>query len=146
MTTALDVANYFLHKAAEEDQELLSNLKLQKLVYYAQGLHLTLHGIPIFGDQIKAWDYGPVVPKLYARFKVHGAGGIPVDPTFDPPTIKGKVRAFLDEVYSVFAQFSALRLMEFTHTDQCWKDAHPNGVITNDSMRIALKKYLKHDS
>ena len=37
--TASDIANYFLFKAGK-DQELLSNLKLQKLIYYAQGIHL----------------------------------------------------------------------------------------------------------
>ncbi len=144
MATALDVASYFLLKAEEEGQELLSNLKLQKLVYFAQGLHLAVHGTSIFRDQIKAWDYGPVVPSLYGTFKHYGAGGIPVDPSFDPATIGEKTRQFLEEVLSVFGQFSAVRLMEFTHDDQCWKDAYPNGVITNDSMRVSLKRYIKN--
>jgi uncharacterized phage-associated protein len=140
--TALDIANYFLYKAAK-DEELLSNLKLQKLVYYAQGIHLADCGTPIFKDIIKAWAYGPVVPGLYKAYKEYGAGAIPADKSFDPKSIDKDTREFLDEIYKVFGQFSATRLMDFTHTDQCWKDAHPNGIITHKSMQGCLKKYLK---
>ena len=142
--TAHDIANYFLFKAAKEE-ELLSNLKLQKLVYYAQGIHLAHYGTPIFRDIIKAWAYGPVVPTLYRVYKQYGAGGVPADESFNPKNIDKDMREFLDEVYKAFGQFSATRLMDFTHTDQCWKDAHPNGIISHKSMQESLKKYLKND-
>ena len=56
--SAFDIAKYFLHKAqaaTEEDQELISNLKLQKLVYYAQGLHVAIYGKPLFSEKVEAW-------------------------------------------------------------------------------------------
>jgi uncharacterized phage-associated protein len=140
----LDIANYFLFKAAKEE-ELLSNLKLQKLIYYAQGIHLAYQGTPIFKDIIKAWAYGPVVPGLYRAYKKYGAGGIPADESFNPKSIDKDMREFLDEIYKAFGQFSASRLMDFTHTDQCWKDAHPNGIISHKAMQESLKKYLKSD-
>ena len=142
--TALDIANYFLFKAAGEE-ELLSNLKLQKLVYYAQGIHLAYDGTPLFKDIIKAWTYGPVVPGLYKVYKEYGAGAIPADESFNPKNIDKDTKKFLDEIYKVFGQFSATRLMDFAHTDQCWIDAHPNRIITHKSMRESLKKYLKND-
>ena len=138
----MDIAKYFLLKG-EKDGELLSNLKLQKLVYYAQGLHLTLNGTPLFYEQIKAWDYGPVVPELYFHYKDYGASGIPADPSFNPKLVEKKIRDFLDEIYEVFGQFSALRLMDLTHSDQCWIDAHPGKIITHKAMINDLKKYLK---
>lgn len=138
-----DIANYFLFKA-ERDNELLSNLKLQKLIYYSQGLHLALFGIPIFTEKIRAWNYGPVVPELYAAYKEYGAGGIPCDDKFDPKSIDKKTRSFLKEVYEAFGQFSAVRLMGLSHTDQCWRDAHPNKIITHKAMQNDLKKYLKN--
>ena len=140
---ALDIANYFLFKAGK-DGELISNLKLQKLVYYAQGIHLALYGKPIFNDPIKAWTYGPVVPSLYGRYKKHGMGNVPLDPSFDPKKIDQKTKDFLDEIYTAFGQFSATRLIDFTHSDQCWKDAHPNKIITHKAMQESLKKYLKN--
>ncbi len=141
--SALDIANYFLFKAQQEDQELLSNLKLQKLVYYAQGINLAMRSKPLFGDSIEAWNYGPVVPVLYHLYKPHGAGCIPADPEFDPSSIDQNTVEFLDEIFEAFGQFSAIRLMEIAHGDKCWKDAGPGEVISHDAMEKCLKKYLK---
>jgi len=142
--SALKIANYFLYKA-QEDQELLSNLKLQKLIYYAQGLHIAIFNKPLFREKIKAWIYGPVVPKLYQIYKDYGTTGIPADPKFNPSSIDEKTRDFLDEIYEAFGQFSAIRLMELAHADQCWIEAGINNEITCEAMCKDLKKYIKNE-
>ena len=143
--TVFNIADYFLFKA-EQDQERLSNLKLQKLVYYSQGLHLVVFdGKPLFDEQIEAWTYGPVVPELYRKYKVYEAGGIPADDNYDPLNIDEETRDFLDEVYDVFGQFSAVRLMDICHGDDCWRSAHTNAVIPLDAMKKDLRKYLKDE-
>ena len=146
--SALDIANYFLCKAqeaTEEDQELISNLKLQKLVYYAQGLYMAVYGKPLFSDRIEAWTYGPVVPELYHHYKKNGSKGILADKTFNHSMINEKTKKFLDEIYEVFGQFSAFRLMNLAHSDQCWIDAGTRNEITCVSMGNCLKKYLRND-
>lgn len=141
---AKDIANYFIFKAqGEGGGELISNLKLQKLIYYSQGLHLVIHGSPLFSDEIRAWAYGPVVPELYNAYRRYGAGGIPPDPKFNVDLIDKDTREFLDEIYEVFGQFSAIRLMQITHSDECWVRAHPNKVIAHKAMKDTLVKYLK---
>lgn len=143
--SAFDIAKYFLLRAQNEGQELLSNLKLQKLVYYAQGLYLAMNDKPLFKDKIEAWNYGPVVPNLYHHYKECGASGIPADPDFSPAEVIGKkIIDFLDEIYGCFGQFSAIRLMEIAHSDKCWKEAGIGNEISLDSMKKCLKKYLKH--
>lgn len=140
-----DIADYFLGKAYRDD-ECLSNMKLQKLIYYAQGLHLIFYGSALFPEQIKAWEHGPVVPQLYHKYKKFGASGIPIDILAKEPSIKKDTKKFLDEVYSVFGQFSATRLRDITHSDECWKEARPtNGTITHDAMRKSLRKYVKKE-
>lgn len=144
---AQDVANYFLWKAQNAQdgaQELLSNMKLQKLVYYAQGLHLVLKNKPLFEEEIEAWTYGPVVVELYHAYKQHESTGIPVDSEFNPLSIDEETRDFLDEIFDVFGQFSAIRLMEITHSDDCWKNAGSGNVIEHESMKRCLRKYLKN--
>ena len=144
--SAFDIANYFLFKAqeaTEEDQELISNLKLQKLVYYAQGLHVAIYGGPLFSDKIEAWTYGPVIPELYHYYKVHSSNGIRADESFDPSLIDEDTQQFLDEIYEVFGQFSAIRLMNLAHSDQCWINAGIGNEITCDAMGEDLKKYIK---
>ncbi len=133
--TALDIANYFLFKAQQEEQELLSNLKLQKLIYYAQGLYLAMNDEPLFADSIEAWKYGPVVPNLYHEFKKYGTGGIPAPEGFDPSFIDNETLEYLDAIFDFFNQYSAIRLMEFAHEDQCWQDTQQGEKITWDLMR-----------
>ena len=66
MHTALDVAKWFLTynkiMMDSDGAEYISNLKLQKLLYYAQGTFLAVTGFPLFDDAIEAWTHGPVVP------------------------------------------------------------------------------------
>src|SRR5260363_307462 len=61
MVSVFDVANYFLTLVEEEVGDALSNLKIQKLVYYAQGFHLALFSRPLFENAIEAWTHGPVI-------------------------------------------------------------------------------------
>src|SRR5260364_350033 len=77
MVSVFDVANYFLTLVEEEVGDALSNLKLQKLVYYAQGFHLALFSRPLFENAIEAWTHGPVIPGLYHAYKQYGAGALP---------------------------------------------------------------------
>lgn len=142
--SAFDIAQYFLCKAQESDQELLSNMKLQKLVYYAQGLHLAVNDAPLFKEKIEAWTYGPVVTELYHAYKPYGASGIPAPEDFDLLSIDENTQEFLDEIFDIFGQFSAIRLMEITHADQCVADAEAGEEITPESMKECLKKYLKN--
>lgn len=73
----LAIANKLLASATDYDGgELMSNMKLQKMLYYQQGYHLAAFGTPLFDEDIEAWMYGPVVPCVYDHFKKFGAGGI----------------------------------------------------------------------
>jgi len=66
--TAQDVTDLMLYWA-NRDGDLISNLKLQKLLYYAQAWHLVNFDVPLFGDSIEAWDFGPVIPNVYRQYK-----------------------------------------------------------------------------
>jgi len=56
----------------------VSNLKLQKILYFIQAEFLVVKGIPCFEEEIIAWGFGPVVLEVYHEYKVYGAAGIPV--------------------------------------------------------------------
>jgi len=139
MLTARQVAAYFLSLVDDEVGDSLSNLKLQKLVYYAQGFHLALTGEPLFEDPLEAWEHGPVVPSLYRGFKQHGAEPIPAPENgFDFAAYPKDVRELLDEVFSVYGQFSASKLRNLTHEESPWKEAYaiaPSTAISLQSMK-----------
>ena len=87
MHTASQVAKWFLaHNRMvmiDEGGENISNLKLQKLLYYAQGSFLAVTDKPLFEDNIVAWCHGPVVESVYHEYKSNGSNGIPFDECFD---------------------------------------------------------------
>lgn len=139
MISCHDVANYFLTLNDEEVGELISNLKLQKLVYYAQGFYLAVMGENLFEDTIEAWAHGPVIPALYHEYKEYGSGVIPIPPDFDPGIIDSETRSLLDEVYSVFGQFSGWKLRNMTHEEPPWIEAYAGNKIIKKS---SMKKYF----
>ena len=143
MLSAQRVADYFLTRVKEEEGDLISNLKLQKLLYYAQGFHLALFDDPLFPEPIEAWNHGPVVPEIYHRYKEFGSNALPQPEDFDSARYSGEVTGFLDEVYNVYGQFSAWKLRQMTHEEPPWKEAYAfRGVISLDSMKKFFKTQL----
>lgn len=118
MSSVFDVANYFLLLDDNNDGEGISNLKLQKLCYYAQGFHLAIFNTPLFNEEIEAWAHGPVVPELYHRFKVFG--GSSITPESYPICLTHQQRQLIEEVYTVFGQYSAWKLRNMTHDEPTW--------------------------
>ena len=53
---ALDIANKIISKTDLEHGDTISNLKLQKMLYYQQGFHLAYFGTPLFDEDIVAWQ------------------------------------------------------------------------------------------
>jgi uncharacterized phage-associated protein len=147
MHSCFDVAKYFLAQSSEDAGDLISNLKLQKLVYYAQGFSLALNRRPLFNEQIEAWLHGPVVPDLYHVYKAFGSGHIPHPEEFDLDTFTAEERELLDEVYEFYGQYSAWRLRQLTHDETPWRESYREGsnqVISQDSMTRFFETQVVH--
>lgn len=134
MINSFDVANYFIW-AAKKSGENLSNLKLLKLLYYAQGIYLALHGSPLFHEKIFAWALGPVVPEVYYEYRgCYKIQSLPLNEPdwsiYTPAQIE-----LLTEVYAILGRFSAEDLSEKTHTEAPWVDTHANKEIPLAAMQ-----------
>jgi uncharacterized phage-associated protein len=145
MTTVADVAHYFLAIQGDEDGEI-TNLKLQKLVYYAQGFHLAIFDKPLFAEKIKAWEHGPVVPQLWYGYKEWGAKPLPKPSTV--PVFDKATQDLLDDVSGVYGQFSAWRLRELSHSEPPWIEAFNSAskIVRHDTMRKYFLTRLAPDS
>jgi len=111
MTThsAGEVAKYFL-ASVDPDENDLSNLKLQKLCYYAQGILTVMRRQPLFREKIFAWDHGPVVSDLYHHYKDNRNQPIPLVEDFDVTIFDKRDRTALDDILEYYGQFSPWRL------------------------------------
>ena len=56
-----------------------------------------------------------------------------------------EIRSLLDEVYTVFGQYSAWKLANMTHEEPTWRDTAECGIITHNSMREYFKTLLTNE-
>ncbi len=140
---ALDVAKWFILQAAENEAEL-SNLKLQKLLYYAQGHSLAVTGKPLFDAPIEAWDHGPVVVDVYRAFKSFGAQNIPVSVVrnFNQEYIDSEARRLLESVWSEEGSKAAWVLREKTHGEAPWRSVYVEGVQNIIIERKSIQQFF----
>ena len=146
---AIDVAKWFIlyndMVVTDNGGDLISNLKLQKLLYYAQGCFLAVKGRRLFADPLVAWQHGPVVADVYHYYKSNGANGIQFDEsdTIDMSEFDDEENELLKQVYEVFGQYSAWKLRNMTHQETPWKETKNGEVISTEIIKeYFLKEYV----
>lgn len=140
---SLEVANYLVAYTDREAGETISNLKLLKLVYYAQGFCLAMRGEPLFTETIEAWDNGPVVRAVYDEFKHLAYFSIPAPAGFDPDAYLPEDRELLDAILATYGQLSATRLREMTHEEPPWWEAYRTGNRNEPIAVEAMSQFFK---
>ena len=144
---ALDIAKKLIFKAQNDEPnggERLTNLKLQKLLYYQQGFHLAFFGTPLFAEDVEAWMYGPVVPAVYDEYSAYGSSALPE--VKEPVSLSENEEELFNEVYDAYREFSAIGLMNRTHSERPWLDAVPHDrgtVISQESMMSYFKTQIQ---
>jgi uncharacterized phage-associated protein len=134
------VANAVLDKSFAAKKPI-SPLKLQKLLYYANGYYSGAYGKPLVDEAFEAWQYGPVVPSIYHEFKGFGNGPItraateldwdaeeeiPVACVFDDP----RVQRVIDYVWRTYGSMSPIALSEMTHRpDSPWDKTNKKNLM-----------------
>lgn len=148
MAKAIDVAKYYIQLAqAEDEPDQLSHLRLQKLLYYAQGWSLALRKKPIFTEKVEAWAHGPVVVSVYPYFADYKSNSIPAE-KFDltEDALTEDECELVQSVWNAYKGFSAIKLREMTHKEFPWKDAYgtcnPGERCSTEITRSAMKKYF----
>ncbi len=139
-SSAQTVARWFVEWAHSNEADL-SNLKLQKLLYFAQGEYLArTGGHPLFADRIDAWQHGPVVKEIYHDYKSFGTGDVTPDDShpFEWDDVDDETAQFLIQVWNTYGGFGAWRLRNITHEQPPWRDVfepnRPNIEISQQSM------------
>jgi uncharacterized phage-associated protein len=145
MYKVADIAEWFLNRdkitGELEDSDGISNLKLQKLLYYAQGVSLAVNGTPLFNENLLAWTHGPVVESVYRTYKQYGSNPILFNGAFDDSWLADKDKDLLETVYQAFSQYSAWKLREMTHQEDPWKNTpYSTAIDTN-----LIKDYFQRE-
>ena len=135
------VALYILNSKYE-----ITNLSLQKLLYYVEGLSEVFLKKSVFEQPCQAWKYGPVYKMVYDKYKSFGRNPIVVDKKdfsgmLDEDTIK-----VINYVLDHFAIYNGTTLMEFTHREEPWARTHAeydeNDLCAEEIPHELIKKYF----
>lgn len=132
---ALDIARKILSRVDVEHGDTISNLKLQKLLYFVQGFHLASYGQALFEEDMIAWTYGPVVPKVYDTYKKYRRRDINTAGITDEVELKPQEEALFGKVYLEYSRYSAVALMQMTHTAGPWRNHNVGEVLPKDEIR-----------
>ena len=118
--------------------EYITPLKLQKLLYYIQGMALCIYGKPAFINKIYAWSYGPVVDEIYHKYKTKGKRPIATPKNINK--ISEGLSSVIDIVIEGYGKYNAGSLIDLTHEETPWKDTEKDMEITQDSIREYFNK------
>lgn len=136
----------FLLSESREQGEILTNLKLQKLLYYAQAWFLALEDRALFSEDFQAWAHGPVLPSQYRRFREFAWRPLTVE-VAAPQIADEAVRLHLESIIEEFGTETAVALERMTHRESPWIDARnglPNGAASDARIsKESMKKYYR---
>lgn len=133
--SVIDISNKIIASTAVDQGELISNLKLQKLLYYVKGFFKAAYNKDIFENPIEAWQYGPVVREAYFHFNKFGNRSIELTDETEIITFPKEEEEFFKNILEEYGQFSAIKLMNMTHEEAPWKETfsrNPQGTIPNE--------------
>ncbi|MBR1603546.1 MAG: DUF4065 domain-containing protein [Synergistaceae bacterium] len=144
MYDVLLIAKYII-KYCNKSNLSISNLKLQKLLYFIQAAFLVERGQPCFSDEIEAWDFGPVVPAVYYKYKIYGGTNIPYVNNNETlfVSISKADKDIIDRIINDCAKYTASMLVDITHKQTPWLKAYApytRNIITKDSIMEFFKE------
>lgn len=144
MIDCLDVARYFIIRAYDDgiDDEM-TNMKVQKLLYYSQSLHLALYDEPLFDEEIQAWRYGPVCPPVYRFYSDFEARQLPIPKKEFLSQISHETKELLEEIWEYFGGYHAYLLSDMTHVEFPWKKARKGLPSDASSTEPILREDLR---
>lgn len=124
MFDVFEIANFYLSK------ESMTNKKLQKMLYFAYSWYMTIQTniedtenevnyAKLFDEEIQAWVHGPVIPRVYDKYKEYGYTNIPQIPN-EPSNFDFETTDILAQVWEVYGKYNGNELENITHQHDPW--------------------------
>ena len=123
-------------------------LKLQKLMYFAQRESFALTGEPLFDNEFEGWIHGPVLPELRFYF----------DENYRPAKnsdfiLNERDKFIINSTIAKYGQYDAWYLRNLSHDEISWNnsriglsDIEPGQkIISKDDIRLDAEKVRIYD-
>ena len=139
MMSAIELAKNIIVYAGMHDYQI-TNLKLQKMLYYVQGYFSAKFGKDLFEEDLVNWAYGPVVPAVYYEYCSYGASAIKpeaLSKLFNGLT--DKQTRYICKILDKCLDYTARELVSMTHAEAPWQNTSRNQVIE----KAKLQKFFQ---
>lgn len=140
MYSALTIAQYIIKHELDKDRPV-TNLRLQKLLYFIQGSFYTLFNKECFYDKIEAWDYGPAIPSIHFEYSVFGSCTIFDFNKEDIEKISDYHKECINLILDICSKYSTKSLVEISKNQKPWKDAYLP-IFQREITKESMKKYF----
>lgn len=147
--SAASIANAFIDISSKGGNNI-TNLTLQKLVYFAHGWYYAITDKPLITEDFQAWKYGPVVRSLYEVLRQYGSGFVTdkIQTSFSVPPDSEDYR-FLAAVYKKYGCYTPGQLIAVTHKPGSpWESAGsgkiPYAIISQENIKNFFKSMMVH--
>lgn len=124
MRDAMDVAEYVLWYCENKLNKPITNLQLQKFLYYIQGANILVNKTPLFDNTIEAWKYGPVVPDVYYWYNNNLSNDIKGVQVKSNDIFSSDEIMVIERVSNLLINVEAWTLVKETHNESPWKNAY----------------------
>lgn len=118
--------------------EYITNLKLQKLLYFVQAMSLMIFGKRAFPEKILAWSYGPVINEVYQKYKQNH--GSEINSESNIKNISSGLYKIIEEVINSYGSIEANKLIDFTHEEEPWRNTEINKEIDIELIKNYFNK------
>jgi len=145
MADVFDVSDFFISQAQSNINDTITNLRLNKLLFFAQAWYLSRYSDPLFCDDIEAWDFGPVIPVVYQKYKSYGKNNIDITShDYGSSVLSGNELQVLIDVLNYYGRFSTTELVNISHQeggpwDMAYKEKKGT-IISKDLLRSYYQK------
>lgn len=141
MNTPKDIARYIIITENQNDTPI-SNLRLQKLMYFVQASLVTAKRNLYFCNGMQAWKYGPVIPEIYKEYRFYGSQNIIEEIEYDDMKICTDDKEIIDSTLQFLRDLSTSHLIEISHKQDPWIDSWRNEE-TKEITRCQMVKYFE---
>lgn len=137
MYSAMEISKFIVSKCTTEDHPV-SNLQLQKILYYIQKEYLK-RDLLAFSDEIEAWQFGPVVPNVYYYFC--GYGAMAIDKIFVDYNISSADRIIMEPIVESKRELNPWDMVAETHRPSgAWAQTYRDGLGNHNVIPVPLIK------
>ena len=148
MDRIIDVANYIYNEYKKVSSSDIDEMKLHKLLYFAQREAVAITSKPMFLDEFEGWKYGPVNREVRKHYTSNGIS------LKDIKDISTENAYIVRNIIAQYGIYEAWKLSEISHNEISWINSRkgiPNGENGNNIMKLEdiyedAKKVRPYDS